>query len=294
MVPELWLKIGTYLHPDSMYYVGGCCSGPWRAAPGAGAVGPWPSIMPPEDLLNLSSVCRILRSIFESDVKGSLSLCVRVEDGVLIHQRGSSYPRKDNQYNVEETHKFATLPLGNHIRYLRLAIRDNDFGYHDFQELTKRSQEYCDAAALIFHKTSHLQSLVVSARFGHCGNDFNLSLIFCQALASLTNLRILKLEGLSIPADCPVLTHVKHIQTNAMIHSFKCLPQLTDLRQDPDMFALGYNIPKDTLARLEVLHYCSPDYIYERTLLPQVCRVCISLNFAQHKHKLMITSTRRK
>jgi len=47
---------------------------------------------------------------------------------------------------------------------------------------------------------------------------------------------------------------------------------LRDLRQIPDIFAPSYNIPSDTLTRLEVLHYCPPDYIDERALLPQVCR----------------------
>ena len=271
MPSEIWLKIASHLRPDVMYYVGGCCSGLFRPGPGAGIVGPLSSSTPPKDLINLSGACRILRSILEGDVKRVLSLHMRRgRDNTLVHIPRDIDDMKEQ--SVADVHDIANLPLGNHIRHLRLALRE--FKYHSFEALTMLSQEYCDDAAPILCEVPYLQSLMVSAKFDSCGNSFDLSPTFCRALSSLQYLHTLHIQGLTIPVDCPALLCVEHIQTNAEIHSFKSLPRLRDLRQVPDMFAPGYNIPRKTLAQLEILHYCSPDNINERALLPQVCRVC--------------------
>jgi hypothetical protein len=275
MPPEMWIKIASYFRSDPIYHIGGCCGGPFRPSPGAGIVGPLPSSAPPKDMINLSCVCRILRSTFEGDIKTLLSLRIRHQDGRFTHQRGSNFLNNDEEKkNTAEIHELATLPLGDHILHLRLALRD-----YDFKALDTISQEYCDSAAPILYGTPRLQSLEISGRFSSCGNDFDLSPAFCRALSSLRDLRTIQLRGLSIPSDCPNLDNVEYIQTDAKIHSFKSLPRLRDLRQNPNMFAPGYNIPSDMLARLEVLHHCSPDNIDERVLLPQVCRVWMALLF---------------
>ncbi|KIM86011.1 hypothetical protein PILCRDRAFT_816557 [Piloderma croceum F 1598] len=274
---EIWLKIASHLAPDCMYYVGGCCSGEFHPGPGAGIVGPLnlASSSPPKDLIHLSSACRTLRFILGDEVKGVLSLHMRRRyDNTLVHLHCSDLSPSANEGMEEgarvDTCEIANLPLGNHIRHLRLALRESK--YHSFEALTTLSQEYCDDTAPILYEVPCLQSLRLYARFSSCGNDFNLSPIFCQALSSLKHLHTLEIWGLTIPADCPTLPAVERIQTNGKIHSFKSLPRLKDLRQAPEMFAPGYHIPKDTLARLKILHYCPPDDINECALLPQVCR----------------------
>jgi hypothetical protein len=275
---EIWLKIASHLTPDCLYYIGGCCSGQFRPGPGAGIVGPLASSSPPKDLIHLSCACRTLRSILEDDVKGVLSLHMRRHhDNTLVHLHCSDLHPSAEGMEVEgagvDICEIANLPLGNHIRHLRLALRDSK--YHIFEALTTLSQEYCDDAAPILYEVPCLQSLRVYARFSSCGNDFDLSPAFCQALSSLKHLHTLEIWGLTIPADCPTLPGVERIQTNGKIHSFKSLPLLKYLRQVPVMVAPGYHIPKDTLARLKILHYCPPEDIDEGVLLPQVCRVCI-------------------
>lgn len=292
--PEIWLKIGSSFRSDTMYYVGGCCAGPFRPSPGADTVGPLHSSTPPKDVINLSCVCRILRSMLEDDIKPFLSLCMQRKDDKLVHQRGSKFPNRDDKKNLNmaEIHEITALPLGNHILHLCLALRE--YKYCSFEDMNTLSQKYCDDAAPILYGTPRLQTLQISASFGSFGNDFDLSLNFCQALSSLTDLHTFQLRGLSIPAHCPMLNNVEHIQTDAKIYSFKPLPRLKDLRQHPDMFAPGYDIPSDVLARLEVLHYCSPDYSDERALLPQACRVS-SLSFPvrqSHTEELAIRTSR--
>jgi len=266
--------------PDCSYYVGGCCSGTFHPGPGAGIVGPLPSSSPPKDVIHLSCVCRTLRSILEDDIKRVLSLHMRRRrhDDTLVHLHcpDLSLSAKDMEEGPGvDICEIANLPLGNHIRHLRLALRDTK--YHDFSDLTTLSQEYCDDAAPILYEVPCIQSLRIYARYGSCGNEFDLSPTFCQALSCLKHLNTLEIRGLTIPADCPTLPGVERIQTNGTIHSFQSLPQLKDLRQVPDMFAPGYHIPKDTLTRLQILHYCPPDDIGEAMLLPQVCRVCTHL-----------------
>lgn len=279
MPPEIWFKIASFFRPKPVYYVGGCCGGPHRPSPGADTVGPLPSSAPPKDLISLSCVCRILRLTFEGNIKAFISLRIRYKDEKFIHQRGSIFSSDDEEKKITaKIHELPTLPLGDHILHLSLALREPEHrGYND---LVAVSQKYCDGAAPILYETPRLQSLMLSARFVNSGDDFNLSPAFCRALSSLRDLHTIRLWGLSIPPDCPTLDNLVHIQTNAKIHSFESLPRLRDLRQDPDMFAPGYYIPSNTLARLEVLHYCSPDYIDERALLPQVCRVWLVLLYA--------------
>jgi len=199
----------------------------------------------------------------------------RRRDNILVHQPRSAFPPcniidDEKEYSAADIHEIAQLPLGNHLRHLRLALRE--LTHYNFEALTTLSQEYCDDAAPIIYGVPCLQSLKVSARFGSLSRDFNLSPAFCLALASLQYLHTLKLLGLTIPADCPTLPRVEHIQTDAKIYSFESLPRLRDLRQVPDGSVPGYNIPSTTLAQLEILHYCPPGNSDERALLPQVCR----------------------
>jgi len=169
---------------------------------------------------------------------------------------------------LRKFYELAMLPLGNHIRRLYLALRDTE-------SPCVALQDYDLIAASILEQSPCLQSLYIFAGLGSRGNNPDLPLESCWALSSLKDLRVLQLRGLSIPANCPMLRNVEHIQTDAEIHTFKCLPKLKDLHQNPDMFPSGYNIPSRVLTRLEVLHYCTPDDIEQRALLPQVCRVRI-------------------
>jgi len=178
-----------------------------------------PSSTPPKDLISLSCVCRILRTTFEGDIKALLSLRIRHQDGKFTHQRGSNFSNNDDEKkNTAEIHELATLPLGDHILHLRLALREPK--YHNFKALVTISQEYCDGAAPILYGTPRLQSLEVTGSFSSCGNDFDLSPAFCRALSSLRDLRTIQLRGLSIPPDCPILDNVEYIQQmQKFIHS---------------------------------------------------------------------------
>lgn len=283
---EIWLTIAGHLRPNLIYYIRSCCSEPFPS-PGAGIVGPLYSSAPTRDLINLSCVCRTLRSMLEDDVKAVLSLYLRrCKDDTLVHQPRSGFPLcgdvdDKQEYSAADIHEIAKLPLGNHIRHLRLALRE--FTYHGFEVLTKMSQEYCDDAAPILYGVPCLQSLKVSAIFGSTGHPgFNLSPTFCQALASLQYLHTLKILGLTIPAGCPTLPSVEHIQTDAEICSFESFPRLKDLRQVPDRPVPNYIIPGNVLAQLEILHYCPPYIVDECALLPHVCRVRIFIKRKDH------------
>jgi hypothetical protein len=127
---EIWLKIASHLRPDMIYCVRACCSLP-IPSPGAGIVGPlfMPAFV--TDMLNLSCACQILRSILEDDIKSVLSLYMRRRhpDDILVHQPRSGWPAchiSNNEENYSESaaevHEIAMLPLGSHVRHLRLAL----------------------------------------------------------------------------------------------------------------------------------------------------------------------------
>jgi len=195
-----------------------------------------------------------------------LSLRLRRLDNKLVHRSGLGCDNKrDDDAADSEIHELETLPLGNHIRHLLLVLRDTD--HKDPQLTSDVAQYYSSQAAFILDRTPCLQSLEIVARFGNWGDEVNLSLDFCQALSRLIDLRTLQLRGFSIPAGCPTLGNVEHIQTNAKVHSFECLPRLKDLRQDPDYFSPDYHIPSDVLARLEVLHFCPSEESEDLALL---------------------------
>jgi hypothetical protein len=223
-----------------------------------------------------------MRSILEDNVKNVLCLYMRrrCRDNILVHQPRAGWPpcntsndEEDYSESAAKVYEIATLPLGSHVRHLRLALRE--LNYYGFDTVTTLSQEYCDDAVPLIHGLPALQSLKISARFNQPDHVFDLSPAFCQALASLKHLRTLKILGLAIPVDCPTLLGVEHIQTDAHIHSFESFPRLKDLRYVPEASHLSYNIPSNVLARLEILHYYPPDKDDDRALLPQVCRVSI-------------------
>jgi hypothetical protein len=282
MPREIWLKIAGQLRPDLMYYIRVCCS-PLIPSPGAGVVGPLFTPAFTQDTFNLSCTCRILRSILEDDIKSVLSLYMRRRhrDNILVHQPRSGWPpcnisndaEEEYSESAAEVHEIMMLPLGNHVRHLRLALRE--LNYYSFEAVTTLSQEYCDDAVPIIRGVPFLQSLKISGRFNQPDHAFNLSPAFCQALATLQHLHTLKILGLTIPADCPILGWVEHMQTDAQIHSFESFPRLKDLRYVPEAPLLSYAIPSNVLARLEILHYYPPDKDDDRALLPQVCRVSI-------------------
>ena len=257
LAPEIWLEIASHFGTDVVYFIGGLTM-----------VGPLPSSAPPKDLVNLSCVCRLLRLTLGSDIKAFLHLHLGRQDKKFVcYQSGSKFPQRDDRKeDSAEIHELATLPLGSHIRHLRVCPRDPEF---EIAFIVARAQDYIDGVVSILTQTPCLQSLDICARFGV---DFTLPPDFYQAISGLKDLHTLVLRGIPIPANCPILRNVERIQTNAIIHSFECLPQLRDLRQIPYKFT-GYNIPSDVLTRLEVLHYCSLDNIDQSALLPKVCRV---------------------
>jgi len=256
LAPEIWLKIAVHFGSDVVYFFGGLA-----------IVGPLPSSAPPKDLVNLSCVCRFLRSTLGNDIKAFLHLHMGRQDKKFVYyQSGSNFPQRDDRKeDAAEIHELPTLPLGGHIRHLRVCLRDPEF---ETAFMVARSRDYTDKVVSILTQTPCLQYLDICARFGI---NFTLPPDFYQALSGLKDLRTLVLRGIPIPANCPTLRNVERIQTNAIIHSFECLPQLRDLRQIPYMFT-GYNIPSDVLTRLEVLHYCSLDNIDQSALLPKVCQ----------------------
>jgi hypothetical protein len=284
MPHEIWLKIAGHLRPDLIYCVRACCSPP-IPSPGADIVGPLFTPAFTRDIFNLSCACRILRSILEDDIRSVLSLYMRRRhrDNILVHQPRSGWPSCNTSNDEEnysesaaEVHEIGALPLGSHVRHLRLALRE--FNYYSFEAVTTLSQEYCDNAVPIIRGVPFLQSLKISARFNQSDHAFNLSPAFCQALATLQHLHTLKILGLTIPADCPILRWVEHMQTDTQIHSFESFPRLKDLRYVPEAPLLSYSIPSNVLARLEILHYYPPDKDDDCALLPQICRVSIFID----------------
>jgi len=273
---EIWLKIASHLVPYWLYHVRGNILEPFHPSPGAGIVGPLLPSSPPKDVVRLSCACRTLRSILGDDINKVLSLHMRRRrhDNTLVHLHSSLRAEDEDMEKGAgvDICEIANLPLGNHIRHLRLVLRDTK--NHSFSDLTTLSQEYCDDAAPILYGVPCIQSLRVYAKYGSYNNYSDLSPIFCQALSSLKYLHTLDISGHVIPAYCPTLPGVECIQTNRAIQSFESLPQLKYLRAAADMDARGYHIPKDTLVRLKLLHYHPPVNIHDAALLPQVCRVC--------------------
>lgn len=259
LAPEIWLKIATHFGSDVVYFLGGIT-----------IVGPITSYAPPKDLLNLSCVCRFLRSTFGSDIKAFLHLHMGQDKKFLCYKSGSDLPaqRDDRKESTAEIYELATMPLGNHIRHLRVCLKNPEFEMASIY-MASRARDYTDQVVSILTQTPSLQSLDICARFGI---DSQLPPHFYQTLSGLNDLRTLVLRGIPIPVNCPALCNVERLETNAIIHSFECLPRLRDLRQIPCMFT-GYDIPRDVLTRLEVLHYCSLDNIDRPDLLPKVCRV---------------------
>jgi hypothetical protein len=175
MAPEIWLKISSYSGSDSIYPNDDPHSGP-----GAGTVGPLPSSAPPNSV--------------EGDIKAFLSLRIRHKDGKMGYYRASDFiPDSDSskQGTVVEVHELATLPLRNHIRHLRLILRDSSY---DSDINLMHRLVYGDDATCILDRTPCLQTLEVSVRYTGWVGEFFLSTDFCRALSRCNDLRVLQLQ----------------------------------------------------------------------------------------------------